>query len=92
VPRQAEAAPPPAPVPEPVRAETMKQIASNINDFLKSSSSNLQFMVDVDTKKVVVRVVDSETNQLIRQIPSEEMVAISKALDQMTGLLVKQTA
>jgi flagellar protein FlaG len=39
-----------------------------------------------------VRVVDTETKQLIRQVPTEEMVAISHALDRMTGLLLAQKA
>jgi flagellar protein FlaG len=36
----------------------------------------------------VVRVIDSETKELIRQIPSEELLAISRRLEAATGLLV----
>jgi flagellar protein FlaG len=80
------------PTQAPLSSDALRQVASQINNFLKSSSSNLQFMVDGDTRKVVVRIVDSETNELIRQIPSEEMLAISKSLDRMSGLLIKQKA
>lgn len=81
-----------APAHAPLSSEAVKQVARQINDFLKSSSSSIEFTVDGDSSTVVVRVVDSQTNELIRQIPSEEMIAISKSLDQMAGLLLKQTA
>jgi flagellar protein FlaG len=73
-------------------AETRKEAARQINEFLKSAGSDVQFRVDEETKAVIVRVVDSETNEVIRQIPSEEMIAISHSLDQMVGLLLKQKA
>lgn len=76
----------------PLSAEAARHAAREINDFIKSSSANIEFTVDSESDRLVVRVVDSENNQLIRQIPSEEMLAISHALDRMTGLLFKQKA
>ena len=81
-----------APAQAPMSSEAVKQVARQINEFLKSSSSNLQFSVDADSSKVVVRIVDAQTNEVIRQIPSEEMLAMSQAMDQMTGLLIKDKA
>jgi flagellar protein FlaG len=91
-PQQAAPAQTPPPAQPPLGAEAAKQVARQINDFLKSSGSNVEFRVDQETKAVIVRVVDAETNTVIRQIPSEEMVAISHSLDQMSGLLLKQKA
>lgn len=89
----AAASPQPASSQQPrLSAETARQAAREINDFIKSSSANVEFTVDSESDRIVVRVVDSENNQLIRQIPSEEMLAISRALDRMTGLLIKQKA
>jgi flagellar protein FlaG len=73
-------------------AEAVRQSARQINAFLKSSSAGIEFVVDGQSNKVIVRVVDSETKQLIRQMPSEETLAISQALDRVTGLLLKQRA
>jgi flagellar protein FlaG len=75
--------------PDPQKAE---QAAKEINDFLKSASAGIEFQVDKQSDRVIVRVVDTETKQLIRQVPTEEMVAISHALDRMTGLLLAQKA
>lgn len=71
----------------------MKQVVDNINKALKQSARNLEFIVDTDTEKPVVKVVDSETGDVIRQIPSEEMLSITRAIDEAQGsLLLKQTA
>ena len=87
-------APPKAqpPAAQSTSIESAKQVARQINDFLRSASSDVQFEVDNESSEVVVRVVDSQTKQVIRQMPSEEMIAISKSLDKMTGLLVQQKA
>jgi len=55
-------------------------------------ANNLEFSVDRDTERVVVKVVDKETHEVVKQFPSEEALAISKALDKLQGLMVKQTA
>jgi flagellar protein FlaG len=41
---------------------------------------------------MVVRVVDTATDQVIRQIPSEVALAISQSLEKLQGLLVRQQA
>jgi len=91
-PAQAPAAHADNPKQAPPGAAAAMQAARAINEFLKSSSANVEFMVDGRSSKVIVRVVDSETGQVIRQMPSEEMLAISQALDRMTGLLLEQKA
>ncbi len=76
----------------PASAEAAKQAAARINEFLRSSAANVEFTVDDASNHVIVRVVDSETHQLIRQMPTEETLAISRALDRLSGLLLAQKA
>jgi flagellar protein FlaG len=73
-------------------AEAVRQSALQINAFLKSSAAGIEFVVEGRSNQVIVRVVDTETKQLIRQMPSEETLAISQALDRVSGLLLKQKA
>ena len=40
----------------------------------------------------MIKIVDASTDEVIKQIPSEEILAISKALGKLQGLLVKQEA
>ena len=78
----AEPAPPgPREVSEAV-AETLAAVAPH--------AGSLEFRVEHG--EAIVRVVDRETRQLVRQIPSEEMVAIRRALDRVQGILIRSKA
>ena len=74
-------------------AEQVKSAVENINRVLKQSNKNLEFSVDESTNKQVFKLKDSETGDVIRQYPTEEMLSISRAIDQIQhGLLLKQEA
>ncbi|MCG2582889.1 flagellar protein FlaG [Massilia sp. TS11] len=72
--------------------EQVKQAVSNINKSLQTLSQDLEFSVDADSNRTIVKVVDQKTKEVIRQIPSQEALEIAKALDSVQGLLIKQTA
>jgi flagellar protein FlaG len=56
------------------------------------AGSSLEFSVDTDTNRIVVKVVDNETRELVRQIPMEEMLALAKAMNRLQGLLLRTKA
>ena len=68
----------------------IKEAVKATNDFVSLVNSAVEFTVDDDTQLTVVKVIDKGTKEVIRQIPSEEMLAIAKALDTVQGLLVRQ--
>ncbi len=59
-------------------------------------AQELQFSIDKDTNKTVVKIMDTATNKVVRQIPSEEVMELAKSIgemqDKMQGLLVQQKA
>lgn len=63
-----------------------------VKDFIEPMAGNLEFQLDDETGKTIIKIVDSSSGELIRQIPSEEMLEIAKALDRLQGILVKQKA
>jgi flagellar protein FlaG len=63
-----------------------------LNSFAGSMTASLNFTLDKDTGNTIVKVVDRETDKVIRQIPTEEAVAIAKSLNKMQGLLIKEQA
>ncbi len=74
-------------------AEQLKSSVDSINKMLKQSNRNLEFSVDETTSRQIVKLVDTETGTVVRQFPSEEMLAISRSIDQIQqGLLLKQEA
>jgi flagellar protein FlaG len=84
--------PPPRAVAAPLPSDAIRQVARQIDEYLKSSTSSLQVSVDNESDKIVVRIVDSVTQEVIRQIPSQEMLAISQSIDEMRGYLLQQKA
>jgi len=74
-------------------SEQLKNVVDNINKTLRQSNQSLQFSVDTDSKQQLVKLVDTETGDVIRQFPSKEAMAISRAIDQFQqGILLKQEA
>lgn len=70
----------------------VEQALKSINKVLESQPSDLEFTTDPDTNSTVIKVVDRQTKEIIRQMPSVEALEISKALDKLQGLLVRQKA
>lgn len=74
-------------------APQLQGAVEQINKALKQANRNLEFSIDTESKKQMVKLIDTETGDVIRQFPSEEAVAISKAIEQIQqGLLLKQKA
>jgi flagellar protein FlaG len=79
-------------VPAPDSGE-VKQAVSRLNDFVQNLRRDLQFRVDEGSDRVVVTVLDSESGEVIRQIPSEEVLAVARSLEQaQQGLLLNEKA
>jgi len=75
--------------------DQVKQAVDALQEAFKPVAQDLQFSIDEDTGKTVVKIVDAVTKDVIRQIPGEEVLAIAKALgklDKLHGVLVKQQA
>jgi len=71
-------------------ASQLKQSLEDINKALASFSISVQFQVDPDYKDLIVRIVDQDSGKLIRQMPTEDVVRMSKAMDNLKGLLFSQ--
>lgn len=72
--------------------DEVKDATQRVEKFVQAMTSDLQFTVDDSSGSFVIRVVDRATKEVIRQMPSEEMLVIAQALDRLQGLLVRQQA
>ena len=68
------------PRPEPV--ESLASAVSNINDYVQNLQRSLQFTVDEVSGKDIVTVLDKDTDEIIRQYPSEEVLEIARRLSE----------
>ena len=58
----------------------VRQAVSRINEIVQSKQRDLSFNMDEGSGKYVIRIVDTESGELIRQIPTEEVLAIATQL------------
>ena len=75
----------------PVR-ESIEKIAADLQKFVQSMGRDLNFSVDETTGYHVVRVVDQSTGELIRQLPSDELLKLAREFEQLQNALVSQRA
>lgn len=73
---------------QPVTSSQLQRAVNDVNQMFKQSNRNLEFSVDTDTQKPVVKLMDTDTGDLIRQYPSEEMLAISSAIEQFQQVVL----
>lgn len=81
-----------APEKKPDEKSSVQEATKRLQDFVSGVRGDIQFSLDNDSGKTVVKVIDRTTQEIIRQFPSEEAIDLAKALDRFQGLLVKQQA
>jgi flagellar protein FlaG len=76
---------------QPTR-EVVAKAAADIQQFVQSMGRNLSFSVDEASGYHVVRVVNPNTGELVRQLPSEELLKIARDFQRLNNVLVSQRA
>ncbi|MBU2875706.1 flagellar protein FlaG [Marinobacter salexigens] len=64
------------------RQEELKGAVSQLNDYVQNVQRDLQFEVDKDMGQTIVKVVDQQTQKVIRQIPDEVAMRLAEKLQQ----------
>jgi flagellar protein FlaG len=72
--------------------EVVAKAAEQIQSFVKSMGRDLSFSVDQTTGYQVVRVIDPNTGELVRQLPSKELLDIARSMAELHNGLVSQKA
>lgn len=73
-------------------SDELKAAVAKLNDSLTTSAQDLQFSVDEDSKKTVVKLIDRTTHEVLRQMPSKEALEIARSLDKAIGKLIDHQA
>ncbi len=66
------------------------QAIDKANQFFQDDNRALQFIKDKDSDRIVIMIKDLKTDEVIRQIPSEAMLKLSKQLEQLQGILFEE--
>jgi flagellar protein FlaG len=67
-------------------AQDLAQATRDISQYIQSVSRSLQISVDEDLGSTVITVLNADTEEVVRQIPSEEVLQIARFLaEQQAG-------
>ncbi len=88
----AEHRPPPEAAAVAVDPKALQQLADKLSQTIGMSGQQVQFSVDNDTGKTILRVTDAESGAVLRQIPGDEALSMARILDRMQGVLIRQKA
>jgi flagellar protein FlaG len=69
--------------PADASAKTTASALEELQTFLKQSRSELSFQVDESTGRTIFKLVNADTKQVIRQVPSEEILAMARKLREL---------
>lgn len=73
-------------------ASEMEQTVEDLNGLVQDLQRQVRFSLDDDSGEMVVTVVDRETDDVIRQIPAEDVLQLRERLEQATGAIFKGRA
>ena len=71
-------------------ADEIRKDLDAINAQLKIMNRSIQFSIDESSHDIVVRVVDKESGELIRQVPPESLLRLREQLTEISGMIVEE--
>ena len=84
--------------PEKLKDKEVQEAISEVNNFFQNEQRSLLFSINEATGDLVVQVKDSQTHEILRQIPPEYVVKLAEHLDDLnesmdsSGVLFKEQA
>ena len=75
----------------PGSLEETNEIVESLEGYMNILQTGISFSVNEETDKVVVTVTNRETDEVIRQIPPEELVTLQKKMKELTGIIFSET-
>jgi flagellar protein FlaG len=73
-------------------AEPLENVVSDLNKLVHELHRELRFAVDDESGDTVIKVIDRETDEVVRQIPSEEVMRLRKRLQEAAGVIFHDSA
>ena len=70
----------------------LNDVVSELNNLVRELHRELQFSVDDESGETVIKVVDRETDEVVRQIPSEDVVRLRQRLQEAAGAIFQDSA
>ncbi len=72
--------------PENRTVKELDEVVKDINEHIQASHRELQFSVDEDSGRTVIKVMDMDTKEVIRMIPNAEALKFARMLEEGADL------
>lgn len=76
----------------PKKTEDVQRVAEKLSRTAQIFNVQAKFSVHKATKEIMVKIVDTETGQVLREIPPEKMLDLAAAMRELLGLIVDKKA
>jgi flagellar protein FlaG len=70
--------------------EEVKDSVKDVNEIVKKVKEGLSFQIHEDTEELMVQVVDVNTDEVIKELPPEEMLDLKARIHEMVGILINE--
>jgi flagellar protein FlaG len=74
------------------RTEALQEKVTELNNYMQNFNRSLQFTVDDSSGDTIVKVIDSDTDEVVRQIPSQALLDVRNAAEKYRGILLEVKA
>ncbi len=72
--------------------KNLKEAIQMLNEQMKSSGRHLNFSIDQEVNRTIIRVKNSSTGELVRQIPDETVLRVAHSIEKVKGMLLDELA
>jgi len=70
--------------------EEVRDSVKDVNEIVKKVKEGLSFQIHEDTEELMVQVVDKNTDEVIKELPPEEMLDLKARIQEMVGILIDE--
>jgi flagellar protein FlaG len=71
--------------------DEVRESVKDVNEIVDKVKEGLSFQIHEDTEKIMVKVVDLNTDEVIKELPPEEMLDLQARIHEMVGILIDET-
>ena len=77
---------------EPLIAEEVESAVAAFNEVFKQANVSVRYQIDTQTGDLIISLVNRDTQEVLRQVPPEQILRMRQRLEEMLGVIFDQTA
>jgi flagellar protein FlaG len=70
--------------------DEVRESVKDVNEIVDKVKEGLSFQIHEDTEELMVQVIDVNTDEVIKELPPEEMLDLKARIHEMVGILIDE--